>query len=91
MKRSVLGLFAVLLLGGCSDSVRDMEMGNDKSPAANATVATETPATPAAAAGSAAAAVEAALPVDAARLLAATLERAKADNKRVMVHLGAPW
>jgi hypothetical protein len=89
MKRSVLGLFAVLLLGGCSDSVRDMEMGNDKSPAANATVATETPATPAAAAGSAA--VEAALPVDAGRLLAATLERAKADNKRVMVHLGAPW
>jgi hypothetical protein len=30
-------------------------------------------------------------PVDAERLLASTLENAAADNKRVIVHLGAPW
>jgi hypothetical protein len=30
-------------------------------------------------------------PVNAERLLASTLDRAKADNKRVMVHLGAAW
>lgn len=29
--------------------------------------------------------------VDASKLLASTLEKAKAEEKRVMVHLGAPW
>jgi hypothetical protein len=91
MERSALGLCAVLLLCGCSDSVREMEVVNERSPAANANVATETPATQAAAAESVPDAVETALPVDAERLLASTLESAKADNKRVMVHLGAPW
>ena len=91
MKRSALRLFAVLLLGGCAESAKETEMADDKSPAANATEAAETPAVQTAAGGSVPDAAEAASPVDAERLLASTLESAKADNKRVMVHLGAPW
>ena len=44
MKRSAIRIFAVLLLGGCAESTIETEMANDKSPDANATVATETPA-----------------------------------------------
>ena len=91
MKRSAISLFAVLLLGGCAESVEETEMANDKSPAANATVATETPAARIAAGESVPDAAEAASAVDAEMLLASTLESAKADNKRVIVHLGAPW
>ena len=87
MKRFALGSFGVLLLIGCADLAKEMEMVNDKLPAANATVATETPAAESVADGAA----DAASPIDAERLLASTLQNAKAANKRVMVHLGAPW
>ena len=91
MKRSALKLFVVLLLGGCAESVDEAEMVNDESSAANAAVATETPAAQPAAAVSVSDTAEEASSVDAERLLASTLEKAKAENKRVMVHLGAPW
>ena len=91
MKRSALRLFAVLLLGGCAESVEETEMANDKSPVANATVTTETPTAENAAAELFSDPAEAISPVDADMLLASTLDSAKADNKRVIVHLGAPW
>lgn len=91
MKRIALGLFAVLLLGGCADSVEQTEMVDDKSPGAKATTATEKPMAQTAASDSVPDTAEAASRLDAERLLASTLECAKADSKRVMVHLGAPW
>lgn len=91
MKRTALGLFAVLLLGGCGDSVEQTEMVDGKLPTAKATTATEGPMAQNAASDSALDTAEAASPLDAERLLASTLECAKADSKRVMVHLGAPW
>ena len=66
-------------------------MAIDKSTTASATVATETSGAQSAAGKSVPDAADAGSPIDAARLLASTLERAKAENKRVMVHLGAPW
>ncbi len=81
MKRFALGLFVVLLLGGCAESAKETGTASDKSPAASQTTAGE-PVPDAA---------EATSPVDAEKLLASTLKSAKADNKRVMVHLGAPW
>jgi hypothetical protein len=53
-------------------------------------LASKTPAAQTAAAESVPDAAEAPSPIDAERLLASTLESAKAENKRVMVHLGAP-
>ena len=87
MKKSALGLFAVVLLSGCAESARETKVENDSLPVANATEASETPSAETAEPPEA---VEAASPIDAAELLASTLERAKAENKRVMVHLGAP-
>jgi len=77
MKRSALGLLGVLLLGGCADSGEDAAIVTKKSPARN--TATESPA------------AEKGSPLDAERLLASALASAKADDKRVMVHLGATW
>jgi hypothetical protein len=66
-------------------------MDRDKSAAADVPVAAEPPAARVAPNPVDPAAQEAASTVDAEALLASTLEQAKTDNKRVMVHLGAPW
>ena len=73
MKKSALGLFAlVVLIGGCADSA------SDNAPAGQSTSADPSEQ------------VEDASSINASTLLTSTLEKAKAENKRVMVHLGAP-
>ena len=85
MKKTALGILAILLLGGCVESAKDLEPATGKSVAAKASVpqtaATESVPNTTLADSS----------VDAAELLASTLRSAKAADKRVMVHLGAPW
>lgn len=76
MKRSFLRLLSILVLAGCAESGIETEIVNDNSPVANGP-APDTSAE--------------VTSVDAERLLASTLESAKADDKRVIVHLGAPW
>jgi PBP1b-binding outer membrane lipoprotein LpoB len=90
MNKFALALFAILLLGGCTESAKQTEKVNRKSPSANSPTAPDTSVTRTGADGSGPDAADAASPIDAARLLAATIETAKAENKRVMVHLGAP-
>ena len=87
MKRSALRLFAVLLLGGCSVPATETELAKDESTARG----TETSSTQSVAGESLSDAPDAASSGDAERLLASALQSAKADDKRVMVHLGAPW
>lgn len=89
MNKSAICLFAVFLLGGCDESVEETETLNDKPTAADVRMPAETPSVRSTEAESVAA--EATPPSDAESLLTATLEIAKADNKRVMVHLGATW
>jgi thiol-disulfide isomerase/thioredoxin len=79
MTRSALALCGALLLGGCADTA----------PEAN---------TPAGKSGAASVQIESAPDsartgplVDAERLLAEALAQAKSENKRVLLHLGAPW
>ncbi len=91
MTRFAFGLFGLLLLGGCADSVKEAETVTGKSPVGNVPVATEKPSARTTVAESVPGAAEVASAVDAERLLASTLASAKADNKRVMVHVGAPW
>ena len=89
--KTTLGLLAVLLLGGCADSGNDVQPANGKSPADDAATAAQEPAARTAAVESGPVATAADSSLDAERLLASTLESAKAQNKRVLVHLGAPW
>jgi hypothetical protein len=91
MKSLPLGLLAVLVLGGCGTSAPETATPNGRSPVNKAMVPPETSGDQTVAAESAPPVVEAAPLVDAERLLASTLATAKAENKRVMVHLGAPW
>lgn len=92
----LLGL-AVLAVGGCAESAKSgkPESGDrsaDKSAAKVADVPQE-PVVPSAATApdSDTDIVADDAPLNAEALLASTLENAKADDKRVMVHLGAPW
>ena len=70
MKRLALGLVAVLLAGGCSDSGKQDPLEKAES-ATSHTLAVAS--------------------LDAEKLLASTLELAKSQDKRVLVHLGAVW
>lgn len=91
MKNTALGLFTVLLLGGCADSAMDAKPVGSQSPAASADVAAQDPILHSDGSESDLKTTAVASSVDAERLLASTLENAKTQNKRVMVHLGAPW
>jgi hypothetical protein len=84
MKNTAFGLLTVLLLGGCADS------GTDAKPA-NVADTERKPATQSAASESLPEATVAAFPLDAKELFNSTLVSAKTHNKRVIVHLGAPW
>ncbi len=91
METTVLAILAILLLGGCADSAKDVKPATGKSPTATATVTAQELAAQTAATESVSDTTLADWSVDAAVLLASTLEVAKAADKRVMVHLGAPW
>jgi hypothetical protein len=92
MGKTALAILAFLVLGGCADSAKDVEPAISKSPTAEemSVTAQELAAQPVT--------IESVFDtkmadssVDAAALLAFTLELAKAADKRVIVHLGAPW
>ncbi len=91
MKRFTVGLLAALLLGGCRDSARETKTWDDKSPATSSAAASDTSAGRSEGADDTFDAADAVVPVDAESLLAATFAAAKMEDKRVMVHLGAPW
>ncbi|MEQ1906482.1 MAG: hypothetical protein ABL888_20025 [Pirellulaceae bacterium] len=84
MKKTALGLLAALLLVGCADS------GRESKPASVAEPTTK-PATPSATGKSVAETKTTESRIDAEKLFNDTLAIAKMQNKRVMVHLGAPW
>jgi len=91
MKNTAIALLAVLLLAGCTDSVKKVDSVTKSSPKTKATDDTQEPAVQTAKAEPDSQAILADSPVDATVLLAATLEEAKSSDKRVLVHLGAPW
>ncbi len=91
MRRTVLWLYLIALIGGCADSGTEVETATGNRPAANATVETQQPTGQDVASEPESETAVAAPPVDAEQLLATTLATAKADDKRVLVHLGAPW
>ena len=91
MQKTGVGFLIVLLLGGCVDSRHDPKSTGDKSPSANVVDAAQQPVGQNAAVESVTDVNEVTSSVDAERLLASTLASAKAQNKRVLVHLGAPW
>ncbi len=84
MHKATLLIFACLLFGGCADSAREEKPTTDDATAGELAAQ---PATAESVSGKALADTS----NDATILLASTLERAKAADKRVMVHLGAPW
>ena len=95
MKTTVFGFLAVLLIGGCDDSVSDVQPAGSQTEgvgdpvAPQETLPAEEPETdepPSAPAVDVAPSSN-----DAQVLLAWALERAQSDNKRVMVHLSATW
>jgi hypothetical protein len=90
MNKFAHSFLAAVLLSGCAESARDSKPGNESPPVSAAKETLKTPPSQTATADPTAAA-EVASATDAASLLASTLEEAKAQNKRVMVHLGAPW
>ena len=90
MKRTVAWSLAALLLAGCADTGKEVKPAGGKSPTADADVAGQETADLSTAVASDPA-TTAHASVDAEKLLASALETAKADNKRVLVHLGAPW
>ena len=103
MKTATIGLLAILLLSGCSSAntepAESEPIVGDSSPAAVTDSADPSQDQSAPDSNDAsdghdrteAASKETASLVDAEQLLASTLACARADNKRVMVHLGAPW
>jgi hypothetical protein len=90
-KKSALTLFALVLLSGCSQSASETTSEDDSSPTANATQAAETSSAAPTTVIEPPDATSVTAPIDAAKLLASTLERAQVEDKRVIVHLGAPW
>jgi hypothetical protein len=84
MKKAALGLLAALLVFGCADSVRESKSASIAEP-------TTKPATQSATGKSASEAKPTESRIDAEKLFNDTLASAKMQNKRVMVHLGAPW
>lgn len=79
MNRAILGLVGILLIAGCTDSTRENEVGNGKTSSAVAEN------------GSGGSDADRQSAVDAEQVLASALENARANDKRVLVHLGAPW
>lgn len=89
MEKTVLAIL-LLLLGGCSAPVDDFQVSEEgNSATARESMTALQPATQADAAQASAERLFE-FPVDAATLLASTLEQAKTDDKRVLIHLGAP-
>jgi hypothetical protein len=86
MKKLTIWLIAAALLSGCAESASDNDasLGKTQTPVTDPT--TDEPAVEP---GSLASASDSSL--DAETLLASALEEATAGNKRVLVHLGAPW
>lgn len=95
MKKTAVALLAVWLLAGCTDSAKKVDSVTKTSPQAKATEKTQELAAQTAKTESKSDTTLAESPVDATVdatvLLATTLEKAKSTDKRVMVHLGAPW
>lgn len=91
MKKTAVALLAVWLLAGCTDSAKKVDSVTKTSPQAKATEKTKELAAQTAKTESKSDTTLAESPVDATVLLATTLEKAKSTDKRVMVHLGAPW
>lgn len=89
MKKATSAILAFLLLSGCGNSGEDVHSTSNQSPTTKAIEAelggqSAVPApAPEKESGDS--------PIDAAELLASTLASAKARDKRVFVHLGAPW
>ncbi len=75
MRKTIFGLLAVLL-SGCVDATQDAAVDSVPPPGENGMQASTTESD--------------AQPIDAAQLLSSSLATATAENKRVMVHLGAP-
>ena len=82
MEKFAVWSLATLLLGGCTESAREVEIATRNSVTDSAFAVGETrtfkPGPKA---------VEVTSPVDAEAALASTLERARADKKRVFVHV----
>ncbi len=100
MRRTSLLVLALLLGGGCAEAPDDpTSQVSGPAPAGPSQEArpSAAPGSEQQAASSDAVASEANAPtetpavIDAESLLASTLQQAQAENKRVMVHLGAPW
>jgi len=89
MEKRGLALLACLLFGGCGNSVEDVDSATSKTVPVK--VAAPERAAQSAVVESVHDAERANSRVDASVLLASTLENAKACDKRVLVHLGAPW
>ena len=91
MNRLVLGLLAITLISGCVDPATEVETVTGSTGTANAPVETQQPAAQGAVTEPASETTVVAPSVDAEQLLATTLADAKVGDKRVLVHLGAPW
>ena len=91
MKKIGLILIAVAFVGGCAKTVEESKPSPDESPATESAEEKGTVAAQPDAAKSTTDVVKEDGPIDAESLLAATLAQATAEDKRVMVHLGAPW
>ena len=100
MRRMSFVVLALVLGGGCADSARELNSGANASKPAASSPAGEArkpqdsqdhSAQSKAGALGAVTATEDSSVVNAEVLLASTLQQARTEDKRVMVHLGAPW
>jgi hypothetical protein len=91
MNKTGLAILTCLLISGCTDSPQDVELARTESRDANPTLTEHEFGARTEVAAAVADSTMGDSLADAASLLASTLEKAKAADKRVMVHLGAPW
>ncbi len=85
MEKATLVILAVVLISGCAKPVPETALESESLAPGQVRKASESPGKQVGGEASAAPAA-----IDAAQLLASTLEHAKAEDKRVLVHLGAP-